>query len=57
MIGTKIILEDNSTIPSIDIADSSNQPIIMAAFTSDKGTEDFIEVSGQDFFKIFRTVS
>lgn len=55
MIGTKIILEDNSVIPSIDIAESSNQPVIMAAFTSDKGTEDFIEVSGQEFFKQYGT--
>lgn len=55
MIGTKIILEDNSVIPSIEISDSSNQPVIMAAFTSDKGTEDFIEVSGEDFFKQYGT--
>ena len=55
MIGTKIILEDNSVIPSIEISDSSNQPVIMAAFTSDKGTEDLIEVSGEDFFKQYGT--
>lgn len=55
MIGTKIILEDNSVIPEIEISDSSNQPIIMAAFTADKGTEDFIEVSGRDFFKQYGT--
>lgn len=55
MIGTKIILEDNSVIPEIEISDSSNQPIIMAAFTADKGTEDFIEISGKDFFKQYGT--
>lgn len=55
MIGTKIILEDHSDIPAIPIADSTSRPIIMAAFTSDKGTEDFIEVSGREFFKQFGT--
>ena len=54
---TKFYLEDRSYIPSLEIADTTNKPIGMAVFTSDKGTEDYIYITGQDFFNQFGNIS
>ena len=35
MIGTTIILEDQSDIPSLQISDNTTRPVVFSAFTSD----------------------
>lgn len=57
MIGTKIILEDQSYIPSLNIAESIVRPIVFTAFTSDKGTEDYIKIEGSKFFDQYGQIS
>ena len=57
MIGTKIILEDQSYIPSLNIADSTTKPIVFAGFTSDKGTEEYTKWQGDDFFDQYGEIS
>lgn len=57
MIGTKIILEDQSYIPSLNVADSTTRPIVFAGFTSDKGTEEYTKWQGEDFFDQYGEIS
>ena len=57
MIGTKIILEDQSYIPSLNVADSTTRPIVFAGFTSDKGTEEYTKWQGDDFFDQYGEIS
>ena len=57
MIGTKIILEDQSYIPSLNVADSTVRPIVFAGFTSDKGTEEYTKWQGKDFFDQYGEIS
>ena len=57
MIGTKIILEDQSYIPSLKVADSTTRPIILMGFTSDKGTEEYKKWQGKDFFAQYGEIS
>ena len=57
MIGTKIILEDQSYIPSLNVADYTTRPIVFAGFTSDKGTEEYTKWQGEDFFDQYGEIS
>lgn len=57
MIGTKIILEDQSQIPSLEVADSTIKPIVFAGFTSDKGTEEYTKWQGEAFFDQYGEIS
>lgn len=57
MIGTKIILEDQSFIPPINISDNVIRPIVMMGFSSDKGTEDYVKIKGKDFFNQYGEIS
>ena len=57
MIGTKIILDDQSYIPSLDIKDNTIRPIVFMGFTSDKGTEDYAKYQGESFFKQYGNIS
>lgn len=57
MIGTKIILEDQSYIPSLEVADSTIRPIVFAGFTSDKGTEEYTKWQGDAFFEQYGEIS
>ena len=49
--GTIFQYEDRSTISALPIETPVNKPIFMTGFTSDKGTEDFTIIEGEDFFK------
>lgn len=49
--GTIFEYEDRSTIAALPIEAPVNKPIFMTGFTSDKGTEDFTVIEGEDFFK------
>ena len=57
MIGTKIILEDQSYIPSLKVADPRTTPIIFMGFTSDKGTEEYKKWQGKEFFAQYGEIS
>lgn len=57
MIGTKIILEDQSYIPSLEVASAITRPIVFAGFTSDKGTEEYTKWQGDDFFDQYGEIS
>ena len=46
-------IEDLSDIPSLVTTDSTNYPIILTGFTSDKGTEDYTYIVGKDFFSMY----
>ena len=50
-VGTIFIIDDQSDIPSLTIANTIDKPIEMIGFTSDKGTEDYAYVEGNAFFK------
>ena len=50
-VGTIFIIDDQSDIPSLTIANTIDKPIEMIGFTSDKGTEDYAYVEGDAFFK------
>ena len=49
-VGTIFIIDDQSDIPSLTIANTIDKPIEMIGFTSDKGTEDYAYVEGNAFF-------
>ena len=49
-VGTIFIIDDQSDIPSLAIANTIDKPIQMIGFTSDKGTEDYAYVEGKTFF-------
>lgn len=49
-VGTIFIIDDQSDIPSLTIANTIDKPIEMIGFTSDKGTEDYAYVEGDAFF-------
>lgn len=46
-------IEDLSDIPSLVTTDSTQYPIIMTGFTSDRGTEDYTYIVGKDFFSMY----
>lgn len=45
--------EDQSGISKLPIAEVRNMPLYCAVFTSDKGTEAWTRISGEDFFKMY----
>lgn len=56
--GTIFEFDDQSEIVQLPIEEVRNMPLFGAVFTSDKGTEDWIRVSGADFFKMYgKTIS
>lgn len=52
-VGTIIEYDDQSQISSLPIADVRTQPLYLSLFTSDKGPEDWTELSGEDWFKSY----
>ena len=57
MIGTTIILEDQSDIPSLQISDNTTRPVVFSAFTSDKGTEEVVHTPGTTVFEQYGYIS
>lgn len=56
--GVIIEYNDQSNITSLPVTEVANKPFFMALFTSDKGTEKWHRVSGEDFFKMYgKTIS
>ena len=51
--GVFVEYDDQSDITSLPITEVRNQPLFGAVFTSDKGTEAWTRVSGEDFFKMY----
>lgn len=51
--GVYVEYDDQSDIISLPITEVRNQPLFCAVFTSDKGTEEWTRVSGEDFFKMY----
>lgn len=49
--GTFFEIVDQSDIPQLTTNQTTNNPIMMIGFTSDKGTEDYVYVEGKPFFK------
>lgn len=45
--------EDQSGISNLPITEVRNKPLYCAVFTSDKGTEAWTRISGEDFFKMY----
>lgn len=57
-VGTIIEFDDQSEIPSLPIADVRTQPLYLSLFTSDKGPEEWTELSGEDWFTAYgKTIS
>ena len=54
--GTIVEYEDRSDIVTRpEMTEVENKPLFLALFTSDKGTEAWTRVSGQDFFTMYGT--
>lgn len=51
--GVYVEFDDQSDITSLPITEVRNQPLFCAVFTSDKGTEAWTRVSGEDFFSMY----
>lgn len=51
--GVIIEFDDQSEISSLPITEVRNQPLFAAVFTSDKGTEKWMRISGEDFFEMY----
>lgn len=51
--GSIFEFDDQSDIQSLPITEVRNMPLFGAIFTSDKGTEDWTRISGEDFFKVY----
>lgn len=54
---TKFIWDDQSYIPSLNIEDTTDKPINMQVFTSDKGTEEYTYIFGKSFFDQYGKIS
>lgn len=52
-VGTIIEYDDQSAISTLPIADVRTQPLYLSLFTSDKGPEEWTELSGKDWFKAY----
>lgn len=56
--GVIIEYNDQSNITSLPVTEVRNRPFFMALFTSDKGTEKWTRMVGEDFFKMYgKTIS
>ena len=56
--GVIIEYNDQSNITSLPVTEVRNRPFFMALFTSDKGTEKWTRMIGEDFFKMYgKTIS
>ena len=56
--GVIIEYNDQSNITSLPVTEVRNRPLFMALFTSDKGTEKWTRIAGEDFFKMYgKTIS
>ena len=51
--GVVIEYDDQSNINTLAVTEVRNQPLFAALFTSDKGTEKWTRISGEDFFKMY----
>lgn len=57
-VGTIIEFDDQSEVSSLPIADVRTQPLYLSLFTSDKGPEEWTELSGEDWFTAYgKTIS
>lgn len=52
-VGTIIEYDDQSAITTLPIADVRTNPLYLALFTSDKGPEEWTELSGEDWFDAY----
>lgn len=56
--GVIVEYNDQSNITSLPVNEVRNRPFFMALFTSDKGTEKWTRMTGEDFFKMYgKTIS
>lgn len=51
--GFIVEFDDQSDIPTLPIEEVRHKPLFGTIFTSDKGTEDWFKVTGEDFFKMY----
>ena len=52
-VGTIIEYDDQSAVSALPITEVRNQPLYLSLFTSDKGPEEWTELSGEDWFKAY----
>ena len=50
---TIVEFDDQSEVSSLPIIEVRNRPLLLAVFSSDKGTEDWQRISGKDFFNMY----
>lgn len=56
--GLTVEYDDQSVVNTLPVTEVRNMPLFAAIFTSDKGTEKWTKVSGNDFFKMYgKTIS
>lgn len=51
--GVIVEFNDQSEVNNLAISEVRNKPLFAALFTSDKGTEDWTRVSGEEFFTMY----
>ena len=56
--GVIVEYDDQSSVGVLPVSEVRNKPLFAALFTSDKGTEKWTRVTGEDFFKMYgKTIS
>ena len=56
--GVIVEYDDQSSVGVLPVSEVRNKPLFAALFTSDKGTEEWTRVTGEDFFKMYgKTIS
>lgn len=56
--GVIVEYDDQSSVGVLPVSEVRNKPLFAALFTSDKGTEQWTRVTGEDFFKMYgKTIS
>ena len=51
--GTTVVWEDQSYSTEVASTTVRTQPLYAVTFTSDKGTEDWTRIEGEDFFNMY----
>lgn len=54
-VGTIIEYDDQSAVSTLPISDVRTKPLYLSLFTSDKGPEEWTELSGKDWFNAYGT--
>lgn len=56
--GVVVEFNDQSDVSTLAVTEVRNKPLFAALFTSDKGTEEWTRVTGEEFFKMYgKTIS